>query len=121
LEEQLSLEPIQLRLPPPLLGRGHQRPGLGQDRQPGLGLPRLARRLREQGEKIGAVQFETCTLDHFQPLVDVCHTGGRVPLHGQRPPQQETSLRGAVRQAFRRGEGYRRVPAVLREHSAIDR
>ena len=88
LEQQGPLEPIHLGLPPPLLGRGHPRHGLSQDCQPGLGLPRLARRLRQQGEKIGAVQLETCPLDHFQPCVDVCHTSGRVPRMASAHPSR---------------------------------
>ena len=40
--QQGPLEPIQLGLPPPLLGHGHQRQGFRHDGQPGLGLPQGA-------------------------------------------------------------------------------
>ena len=53
LAQQRPLETIQLGLPPPRLSCGHQREGVSQDGQPGLRLPRLARRFRQQGEKIG--------------------------------------------------------------------
>ena len=128
LEEQLPPEPIHLRLPPPLLGRGDQCHGFRQDRHPGLRLPRLARRLRQQAEKIGAVQLVPGPLEPLEPRLEVDHARRRVPLHGQRPPQQEPSVHDTVRQAVRRGEGNqrlrvgggrRRVPTELCEDGTI--
>jgi hypothetical protein len=116
LEQQDSLEPTHLRLPPALLGRGHQRHGLGQGCQPGLGLPRLARRLRQQGEIIGAVHLPTFTVDCSQPLVDVGHTSDRVTLHSQRPPPQDASKLDAAPKAVRDPEGHQRLGVRLRGH-----
>ena len=87
LEPQRSLERRHLGLRPPHLGRGHQRHGLGQDWEPGLGLPRPAIRLGQQGKPMGA-QILWSHVGRVQPLAKKRYAGGAAPCMARAHPRK---------------------------------